>query len=194
MKNRRFILLLLSLAFGSHVWSQSSDYNYILHRVYTNESGSSCQTEVSYYDGLGKPIQGFSNASSSKGIYVVTNTKYDELGRAKHEWLSVPMTSSCSYVSEVELTSNASTYYKDSKPYAQTQYDALDRPLEKYLSGEDWYAKGKSVKYSYSCNAANDVRLFLAPLGSDKLEDKGFYTSGSCKRLRIYTLHNSKKQ
>ena len=134
---------------------------------------------MSYYDGLGKPIQGLSNANSSKGFYGVSKIKYDELGRTKHEWLSVPMTSSCDYVSETAFSSSAASYYKDSKPYAQTQYDVLDRPLEKYLSGEDWYAKGKSMKYSYGSNAANDVRLFLAPLGSDKLEDKGFYTSGS---------------
>ena len=178
MGNRLFILL-LSLSFGSHVWSQSPDRNYVQHRIYTDESGKSYQTEVSYYDGLGKPIQGLSNANSSKGIYGVSKIKYDELGRTKHEWLSVPMTSSCDYVSETAFSSSAASYYKDSKPYAQTQYDVLDRPLEKYLSGEDWYAKGKSMKYSYGSNAANDVRLFLAPLGSDKLEDKGFYTSGS---------------
>ena len=178
MRNRLFIIL-LSLFFVSHLWSQSSDRNYIQHRVFTNESGSSCQTEVAYYDGLGKPIQGLSNANSSKGIYGVSNIKYDELGRVKHEWLSVPMASSCCYVSEAELTSNASTYYKDSKPYVQTLYDALDRPVEKYLPGEDWYDKGKSVRYSYGSNTVNQVRMFQAPLGSDKLEDKGFYAVGS---------------
>ena len=179
MGNRGFVILLLFLSFGSHVWCQSSDRNYIQHRVFTDESGNSCQTEVSYYDGRGKPIQGLSNANSSKGIYGVTNTQYDELGRVKLEWLSTPMSSSCSYVSETEFSSSATSYYKDTKPFTQISYDALDRPLEKYLPGEDWYGKCKSVKYSYGSNSANQVRMFQAPLGSEKLEDSGFYAANT---------------
>ena len=179
MRKRVFIIFQLSLTFVSHAWSQSSDRNYIQHRVYTDEQGKKCQTEMSYYDGLGKPIQGLSNANSSASIYVVTNTKYDEMERVKHEWLSTPMSSSCSYMSEADFSSSAISYYKDTKPYAQTQYDALDRPLEKYLPGEDWYDKGKSVRYSYGSNTANQVRMFQAPLGSEKLEDSGFYAANT---------------
>jgi len=57
MRNRGFCILLLVLTFGSHVWSQSSDRNYIQHRVYTDEQGKSYQTEVSYYDDKGNVIQ-----------------------------------------------------------------------------------------------------------------------------------------
>ena len=179
MRNRGFIILLLFLSFGSHVWSQSSDRNYIQHRVFTDEQGKSCQTEMSYDDSLGKPIQGLSNANSSNGTYDVSHTIYDELGRVKQEWLPTPISSSCSYMSEADFSSSAISYYKDTKPYAQTQYDALDRPLEKYLPGEDWYDKGKSVRYSYGSNSANQVRMFQAPLGSDKLEDSGFYAANT---------------
>ena len=184
MRNREFIILLLFLAFGSHAWCQSSDRNYILHRVYTNKSGSSCQTEVSYYDGLGKMIQTVSDGVSPTGKFEVSNVKYDCLGRKREVWLPM-LNSSASYVPVSTIETVATSEYEDSSPFSKYSYDLFDRELEVFLPGEDWHSKGKGKKFLYGSNSTNEVRMFLSSLGTTQLVDNGYYPSGQLQKKTV---------
>jgi hypothetical protein len=73
--------------------------------------------QVTYYDGLGRPIQNISNKQSNTGKDIITHIEYDAIGRQAKEFLP--------YVSE-----NGSLQFDpDGKPHTLNYFDAISGGL-----------------------------------------------------------------
>ncbi|MET0943978.1 MAG: DUF6443 domain-containing protein, partial [Flavobacterium sp.] len=85
-----FLSLVPFLALG-----QSSDQNWVKTTAYKQETTTPVATpditvanvQVSYFDGLGRPIQQIASQQSADGKDIVTHIEYDVFGRQIKEYL-----------------------------------------------------------------------------------------------------------
>jgi len=162
--------------------------NYVYTRTYQTERGTPTDffesddglvQNITYFDGLGRPIQqiGISQSPSQKDI--ITHIGYDDYGRMEKEWLPVPAPNGTigSYRTEnmEEATRN---YYEDPEnygddfpnlngvdvnPYSEKLFEPspLNRVLKQAAPGEDWrMGNGHEIAFDYQANATNEVRFF----------------------------------
>lgn len=173
--------ILLTLTTIVYAYGQSIDKTYVLHRTYSDSTAINFSTELSYYDGLGRPFLLLTNASNASGNYTVRLLKYDKSGRLNKEWLPAPVLSLSSECAD-KITSLSSAFYSDEYPYTQTAFDALGRTVETWHPGGDWRHAKKKVSYGYGTNKENQVLLFFAPLENNKLIPAGYYKEGTLSK------------
>ncbi|MEM6768647.1 MAG: discoidin domain-containing protein, partial [Bacteroidota bacterium] len=130
----------------------SDDKNYI-HTINHQEANSSAAEDnwenITYFDGIGRPIQSVEAQASFEGVDMVTPIVYDKYGRQD-----------ISYLPYTHMGSPIAGRYKDNweakqpgfygglasisgskdKPYALTQFEAspLNRVIEQGAPGTDW--------------------------------------------------------
>ncbi|MEM9722889.1 MAG: discoidin domain-containing protein, partial [Bacteroidota bacterium] len=138
----------------------SPNKNYIHTTQYRQQGGVGIDEEdkwqnVTYFDGLGRPIQSVDAQASPKGIDVVTHMAYDSLGRQPIQYL--PFTSEDmvgtnpgGFTSLSNPLSTITSFYQDlpsigadttnPNPIAITEFEPspLNRPIEQGAPGEDW--------------------------------------------------------
>jgi RHS repeat-associated protein len=132
--------------------------------------------EVSFVDGLGRPIQQVAYKKASNGGDIIVPIEYDTFGRQLKEYLPyVRSTSSLNYDSS--WFSAVSTFYASNtiqntgNPHFATttfpfslkdvEKSPLGRVLKQSAPGLDWsMGNGKEIKFDYQANAANEVRNF----------------------------------
>ena len=193
-----FLLLLPTLAL-----CQSTDQNYIKNTTYKGENGTLPAVNITYFDGLGRPIQQKAHGQSNTGKDIVTHIEYDAFGRPVKEYL--PYTSSTPSLNFdpgalTEVTSyygspsssrngNPNPVEATTNPYSEKQFEAspLNRVLQQAAPGNAWALGGaNTIKMDYQANAANEVRLLDATTTWDAaqglyeiaLTDRGFYNPG----------------
>ncbi|SFC35964.1 RHS repeat-associated core domain-containing protein [Flagellimonas taeanensis] len=120
---------------------------------------------ITYTDGLGRPIQSIAREQSPNGYDIVSFVEYDQFGRDAKKYLPYPTTQKSG-----ELVSNPSSaqtsYYQnqygDSYGYSLTIFDdsPLNRMLEASSPGYDWRVitgsdNDHTIKREYGTNAAN---------------------------------------
>lgn len=182
MKNLLYILLLLPLtAIG-----QSPDQNYVKTHTYQEETAASnaakALVNVTYLDGLGRPIQQVAAKSSPSGKDIVTHIEYDSQGRQPKEFLpyasaantflydplALDKTNAFYNTAAYEFTGGAS-----GNPYSETFYDnsPLKRTTKQAAPGLPWKGtvdtdyntdndNDRTIKMNYRLNKANEVRYF----------------------------------
>ncbi|MEQ8363572.1 MAG: DUF6443 domain-containing protein [Cyclobacteriaceae bacterium] len=131
--------------------------------------GSNSQT-VQYLDGLGRPLQSTVTQGSPEKKDIIQPVQYDQHGRESKKYS--PFISSTQSGRFVVDPLGASTSYSnsphfqfynngtgdkvadDERPFTETLFEAspLNRPVEVFGSGKDWYDNGKSVKLDYLIN------------------------------------------
>ena len=84
---RRTILLAATLALPLLTSAQDTSLNHVVVRKALDEAGATFQTTVTYFDGLGRPVQTSTDAMSDTGAFTVTARRYDCRGLACEEWL-----------------------------------------------------------------------------------------------------------
>jgi hypothetical protein len=177
------------------------DKNYIISRT-IEKSGvrdesevdfipiDSIEEEISYFDGLGRPMQTISVAASPSGADIVQPIVYDGFGREKYQLLPyISGESSGAFQENPDMTDPTSTYagsehhifYQnqnisgEDKPYgySETVFDnsPLNRVMAQGAPGQDWQPDAHPVRYSYETNEVQEVLLFQVV--SDKLENTG---------------------
>lgn len=143
--------------------SDIGKHNYIMTRTYTQADGSDSRINVDYFDGLGRLSNSLHVGASPSGQDIVTRQDYDSFGRRSHEWLPRVSTSSNGrYLTPTEFEGLSSGIYNDDTyTYSTPIYESspLNRVVEQYGPGQDWYSKGASVSTAYKANVVGNAVL-----------------------------------
>jgi len=164
------------------VFSQSINQNYVKNTTYKIESSTSLPTspppeqanvEVTYFDGIGRPIQQIAHKQSASGKDVITPIEYDYYGRQAKEYL--PFSSQqtdMSYFSDIENLKNELQNYHQDVPFGEKLFEKspLNRVLKQGFPGTDWQITNNSndhtIKFDYQTNSKVQVKLFKVTISS----------------------------
>ncbi|MCC9073233.1 RHS repeat-associated core domain-containing protein [Flavobacterium sp. F-65] len=163
---------------------------------------------ITYFDGLGRPIQQISYQASATGKDIVIPTEYDGFGRQLKEYL--PFASgqnNSNYIAPSTLIPDLVQQYKtkygavNANPYSEKQVEAspLNRVLQQAAPGNDWaLANNHTVKMDYQANSDTDqVLLFIAnttwkeslglyDISLSKANGTGFYPANELYKTITY--------
>ena len=126
---------------------------------------------VSYFDGLGRPIQNIAIAQSNSGKDIVTPIEYDFSGRQTKEYLPyVNNTSASTLYKDNGLTDvlafyNNPNYENTLNPFSEKEFEAspLNRVLKQAAPGNDWkLGSGHEIKMDYQTNTGAEVKYHNA--------------------------------
>ncbi|RYF20741.1 MAG: hypothetical protein EOO42_11860 [Flavobacteriales bacterium] len=182
-----------------------SEQNYIITKTYKEETSSQIvaptvnqvQTNITYFDGLGRPMQQIANKQSAFGKDIITHITYDSFGRQIKEFLPYEA-SSVNMAFEPNAEKNTETFYNTLKydnttnPYSQKSLESspLNRVLKQAAPGTSWaIGSGHEIKLDYQTNTATEVRLFKATATwtpSSGLYDISFTDAGNYAVNALY--------
>lgn len=160
--------------------------NYVRIKTYNTATTSSLPSptiaqasqNVTYLDGLGRPIQQVAMQQSGGGKNIVAPIEYDALGRQIKQYLPyATSTSGLDYESSALTDVINYPSYQGQNPYGETLFEnsPLSRVLKQAAPGTDWaMGGGHEIKHDYKNNVANEVKLFTATStwnGSTRLYD-----------------------
>ena len=156
----------------------AQDKNYIITRTYKQASTTSiasptptqAKVGITYYDGLGRPIQQITNQQSDTGKDIVTHIEYDAFGRQTREYLPfVGSNKNMAFDSSAQNNTlsfyNISKYENTANPFSEKNLESspLSRVLKQAAPGADWaMGQGHEIKMDYQTNVASEVKLFTA--------------------------------
>ncbi|KRB56427.1 hypothetical protein ASD98_11245 [Flavobacterium sp. Root186] len=123
--------------------------------------------KVTYFDGLGRPIQSLDYQASNSGKDIVTPIEYDGFGRQVREYLPYASTqNNANYINPFTLFPNLVAQYQtnygvaNTNPFSEKQLEdsPLNRVLQQAAPGADWaLANNHTVKMAYQTNVTNDA-------------------------------------
>ncbi|MDQ1166042.1 DUF6443 domain-containing protein [Flavobacterium sp. SORGH_AS_0622] len=127
---------------------------------------------LTYFDGLGRPIQTQIIGQGGQGQDLITPIEYDGLGRQIKEYLPYAAANNGTNYSKIDfntaLSSSISFYsgmYNTSNPYSQKELESspLNRVLKQAAPGASWeIGNGHEIKLEYQSNTADEVKLYQA--------------------------------
>ncbi len=150
---------------------------------------------VTYFDGLGRPIQQRAIKASPQGKDIVTHIQYDSYGRQDKQYLPFASNASSGGLQAVDVDQDINTYYLDiyaddfpgiTNPAAVNAYSEsvfenspLNRVLEQGAPGKAWKANAfndtnHTIKFDWNTNDANEVFYF-----------KVIFTGGNTKKPEL---------
>lgn len=174
-----------------------SNENYVKTKVYkkatTNSTNSATYstTNITYYDGLGRPIQQVAHKQSGTGGDLITHIEYDDLGRQEKEYLPYER-SSASLSIDPNPTGNITSFYNTfqfgntENPYSETEFEdsPLNRVLKQAAPGNDWkMGDGHEVKFKYDTNNSNQVYHFKISSTSGTFPTLSYHGKYAAKQL-----------
>jgi len=174
--------------FSSVVFSQSTDQNYVKSITYKQATASVvpnpdiavANVQISYFDGLGRPIQQVAHKQSNSGKDIVTHIEYDAFGRQTKEFLPFANASaSLNYMTSAatDLVTFYSSYNGGTtNPFSNKLLEAspLNRVLKQAAPGDAWaLGQGKEIKFDYQTNGFEEVKHFKLTANWDS--SKGLY-------------------
>lgn len=121
---------------------------------------------ITYFDGLGRPIQQIAHQQSGSGKDIVTPIEYDAYGRQTKDYLPyVPAGSASLDYKSTALTDVLNfSQYSGQNPYSEKEFEAspLNRVLKQAAPGNAWALNsGHEIKLDYQTNTTSDaVKLF----------------------------------
>lgn len=194
--------------------TDSNGKNYIKNKQYkinttntiTNPSITDAFQNITYFDGLGRPIQKINHRQSESGNDIITHIEYDTFGREIKNYLPIVNGQTLDFhnidastVGAFYSTPTIPTMEPTANPYSENLFESspLNRLLKQAAPGDDWHmGNGHEIKFDYQTNLANDaVRLFKATttwnvslgLYDISLSDNGFYIEND---LYKYVIKN----
>ena len=119
--------------------------------------------EAEYYDGLGRSWEKVTGSAGGQSQNHVFYQEYDDTGRKGNVWLPAVFPSDfVSFHPYAQVSQSAQANNgQDTRPYDSPVYEdnALDRIVEQYSAGADWYNHGKSVRKRFLANVAGNDSL-----------------------------------
>jgi RHS repeat-associated protein len=169
------------------VIAQTQTENYIINTTYKDSTKTSIATptitqanqNITYFDGLGRPIQQIAHLQSGSGKDILTPIEYDDFGRQPINYLPyVPNTSaSLDYNNTALVDVFNFPQYSGQTPYSEKllEFSPLNRVLKQAAPGNDWaIGSGHEIKLNYQTNTSADaVKLFSVTANWDIT--KGLY-------------------
>ncbi|WP_223150969.1 DUF6443 domain-containing protein, partial [Flavobacterium ajazii] len=170
---KKIALLVLTL-FPVLLLSQTQTENYIKTTIYKVESTASiaaptalqANQNITYFDGLGRPVQQVAHQQSATGKDIVTPIEYDALGRQAKEYLPYVPTTAASLNYKTTALTDVGTFYNTAiyestlNPYSQKEFEVspLNRVLKQAAPGNDWkLGNGHEIRLDYQTNIAADL-------------------------------------
>lgn len=179
---KKIIYLLLLLPFCA--LGQTATENYIKTTTYKGEGATLPQVQISYFDGLGRPIQQVAVGQSATGKNIVTPIEYDAFGRQAKDYL--PYSSGVSNLEfvpypqdELHRFYQTDIYDNTVNPYSEKRFEAspIGRVLEQSAPGNDWSINNPekhTIQFDYQTNTdADAVKRFTVTSNWD--EGKGLF-------------------
>ena len=174
------LLYTLALLLPIIVLGQSTDQNYVKSTTYKKAiqttvgvSDADKIEQVTYYDGLGRPIQTNAYKAGGNSEDIIGHITYDAIGRQAKTHLPYATTGTnpLEYITGAEAATTA--YYQANyaadldpivpNPFSEIEYEAstLNRVLQQAAPGEDWsLTSGHTVKFDYQTNVDGEVRNY----------------------------------
>ncbi|MBN8643438.1 MAG: type IV secretion protein Rhs [Flavobacteriales bacterium] len=192
MKKLLYLIVLLPIL----VIGQTTTENYIKSVTYKDSLAQNSAITITYFDGLGRPIQQIANAQSATGKNIVTPMSYDALGRQDKEYLPfTTQTNSLDFIPNAIAAQEQYTPYANQVSYSQKVFEAspLNRVLKQGAPGNSWAVDPNSnndhtIKFEYQTNDSLEVRLFKAIATWSDAE--GLYTTGFSESGTSYYPEN----
>ena len=195
------LVLLSSIASGSTPVSRgvTEGKNHILTITpiipTTTTTGLSADTaieSVTYYDGIGRPIQEINRGFGAFYNDIVTFRSYDAFGRESVKRLPSTGNGSGAFISLETYSSNASSLYGgDSYIYATTTFESspLSRPLTVSGPGQIWKQNNIKTSHEYNVTYGNGERLcrkfyISGTRENHNLTSDGYYSTGKLAVLK----------
>lgn len=152
------------------VLAQTQTENYVKTTTYKGTGATFPVTQITYFDGLGRPIQQIANAQSHTGKDIVTHIEYDTFGRQIKDYLPYANTTpslnyNSSAGSETGAFYNTPQYESTPNPYSEKllENSPLNRVLKQAAPGTAWaLGSGHEIKLDYQTNTATEVKYFKA--------------------------------
>jgi RHS repeat-associated protein len=170
-------LLYIIAFFPIFVVAQSPDQNWVKSIIPKGPTESSIPiaspliavTQVTYFDGLGRPIQQVAFGQSNSGKDIVTHIEYDAFGRQTKEFLPYANQNSSLYYNvnantEVINFYNTQAYENTPNPFSEKLFEAspLNRISKQAAPGLAWKLdSGHEIKMDYQTNTNNEVKKFI---------------------------------
>nr|WP_315176519.1 DUF6443 domain-containing protein [uncultured Flavobacterium sp.] len=177
MKKHIYLLVLLLFSQIALYAQTLSSENFIYTEVpqqprnesnYGTLTSSQKQKNVTYFDGLGRPMQTIAIGQGGNGEDIITPITYDGFGRQDKEYLPYTAATSGAYRTDaftgVANFYNTVKYENTTNPFSQKEFEAspLNRVLQQAAPGNDWsMSNNRTIKMGYQANTALDaVKLF----------------------------------
>ena len=185
-KTFRACLLTIFISFAA--MAQTATQNYTKTTTYREAGGGRPAVSITYYDGLGRPIQQRAHAMSATGKDIVTHIEYDASGRQAREFLPFVSASPTLNYNPAAAADVMSFYGSPSptltgnpaleataNPYSEKLFEAspLGRVLKQAAPGNAWKMPASAadpdhtVRTEYLSNSVEDgVKLYKATNGA----------------------------
>ncbi len=165
---KKSLLIILSLfAFISN--AQSLDQNFTMSilpkEAMTNTElntapASSVLKNITYFDGLGRPIQSNAIGQSPNGKDIIRHYEYDQFGRTEKSYLPLPSNQNTGNFINNPIPQIEVYYinkFGDNNPFTQQNFESspINRVIETAAPGNDWrisVGSGNILNPSYSIN------------------------------------------
>jgi len=170
---RLVFFIVLGLVCLSAGYSQDNSYNF----VYTQEvlesgvltraaadglQGKDVRRQITYFDGLGRPVQQLTLQKSTNGNDILNVFDYDELGREPKQFLSFTSEHNGGGFLDEALSKQSDFYQRppypeipnDAFPFSETKFEAspLSRVMAKSLPGRQYdINSGVTLRLLASC-------------------------------------------
>jgi RHS repeat-associated protein len=190
------------------------DHNYIITKTYkkqsviafTNPSPDQATVNITYFDGLGRPIQQNAKQQSAKGKDIITAMEYDALGRQANEYLPIAG-STTNMVFDTNAIANTLTYYgtpnalqngnpnfveATTNPYSKKSFESspLNRVLEQAAPGNDWAVMNNhTIKLDYQTNNTFDAVKAYTVTTSWDTPTAGIYNPSIDTVIAYYSIN-----
>ena len=173
-------ILLSLLFFPVLAISQSTDQNYIRKTIFRAPGAGNPQSNITYFDGLGRPVQQILEKQSATGKDILTPIEYDFMGRQSKEYLSFPSTQNTGNYNP-NAVSDVMNYHRKNPaqegftliegtdyPYSEKFFEAspLNRVLKQAAPGDDWHGSATTdldhtIKCIYDTNQEGEVNMYV---------------------------------
>jgi len=157
---------------------------------------------VTYFDGLGRPIQTIAIGQGAEGQDIITPMQYNPFGRQEKEYLpyvssnggsSYPKIDPAAAIAATISFYSTEKYENTANPFSQKQYELspLNRVLKQAAPGTSWaMGSGHEIKLDYQTNKSSDaVKLYKANttwLAGSGLYEISFSDAGTYAENELY--------
>ncbi len=132
--------LLLLLMYSVVAVGQDASHNYIMQQTAREATGMTCNDAITYYDGLGRPMETVRRNASPTGKDLVSLTQYDAYGRGYLTWRETPIAGNGGFTTVGDFQSATMQSHGEITAFDWTAYEnsARDVVVGRSAGGDDW--------------------------------------------------------